>query len=89
MNEYFGGFRDKVLARDGVCRLCIEREKLVVYHRRPGVNHPDLQITLCVRCHVSLHRRRRLPGFYSDLFLLLWCELHPGLPVQGRLPWAA
>ncbi len=86
---YFGGFREQVLARDRACRLCIAREKLVVHHRRPGVNRPALQITLCIPCHVRLHRRRQLPGFYSDLFLRLWCEIHPGLPVQLRLPLAA
>lgn len=86
---YFGGFREQVLARDRACRLCVAREKLVVHHRRPGVNRRALQITLCVRCHARLHHRRRLPGFYSDLFLRLWRELHPDWPVQLRLPWAA
>lgn len=86
--QYFGGWREKVLARDGACQLCVAQERLVVHHRQPGVNRFALQITLCVRCHVGLHRRRRLPGFYSDRFLLLWLELHPNLPVQLRLPLA-
>lgn len=65
------------------------REKLIVHHRRPGSNKPAVHITLCRRCHVRVHRRRQLPGFYSDLFLLLWLEQHPAWPVQWRLPLAA
>jgi hypothetical protein len=86
---HFGGFRDQVLERDRACRLCVAGERLVVHHRQPGLNRPDLQITLCRRCHLRVHRRQGLPGFYSDLFLRLWCEIHPDLPVQLRLPLAA
>ncbi len=83
-----------VLERDRCCQLClvdqrIVDQRLVVHHRRPGQNRPALQITLCRRCHVPIHRRHRLPGFYSDLFLQLWRELHPDLPIQLRLPLAA
>jgi hypothetical protein len=36
-----------------------------------------------------IHRRRQLPGFYSDLFFRLWREPHPATPAQLRLPFAA
>ncbi len=91
---YFGGYRETVLTRDGCCQTCMAveqlvRERLIVHHRRPGSNKPAAHITLCRRCHVRLHRRRQLPGFYSDLFLRLWLEQHPAGPVQLRLPLAA
>jgi hypothetical protein len=86
---YFGGQREAVLSRDGCCQLCLAQTQLVVHHRHPGVNRPALHITLCVRCHVRVHRWHTLPGFYSDLFLVLWCEQHPTHPVQLRLPLAA
>jgi hypothetical protein len=87
--QYFGGHREAVLTRDGCCQLCLAPQRLLVHHRRPGQNRPALQITLCRRCHVPIHRRYRLPGFYSDLFLQLWRELHPDLPIQLCLPLAA
>ncbi len=85
----FGGYREQVLQRDGCCRVCRAEQPLVVHHRRPGNDRPAWQITVCVRCHVRLHRRRRLPPDYSDLFLLLWQEQHPGQPAQLLLPLAA
>jgi hypothetical protein len=78
-----------VLRRDGCCQVCLTQTRLVVPHRRPGCNRPALQITLCLRCHVRVHRRRQLPGFYCDLFFRLWRELHPATPAQLRLPLAA
>jgi len=87
--QYFGGHREAVLCRDRCCQLCLAEQRLIVHHRRPGQNRPALQITLCRRCHVPIHRRYQLPGFYSELFLQLWRELHPDLPIQLRLPLAA
>ncbi len=86
--KYFGGHRETVLDRDGGCQLCRAQQRLIVHHRRPGENQLALLITLCRRCHVPIHHRHRLPGFYSDLFLELWRELHPAFPVQLRLPIA-
>jgi hypothetical protein len=87
--RFFGGHREVVLARDGCCQVCLAERPLVVHHRRPGTDRPALQITVCVRCHARLHRRRQLPGVYSDLFFLLWREQHPRVPAQLRLPLAA
>lgn len=87
--QFFGGFREQVLLRDGCCQICLSVNQLVVHHRRPGTNRPGLHITLCLRCHARLHRRRQLPGVYCDLFLRLWREVHPGALVQLRLPLAA
>ena len=93
--RYFGGLRERVLERDRCCPLCLEERgrviesRLVVHHRRPGSNQPKLHIALCRRCHLEIHRRRQLPGLYSDLFFCLWRELHPDRPAQLRLPLAA
>jgi len=84
--RFFGGQREAVLERDGACQVCLADHPLLVHHRRPGTERPLWQITLCLRCHVRLHRRRQLPGEYSDLFFRLWREQHPGCPAQLRLP---
>ncbi len=85
--RFFGGFREQVLARDRCCQVCLAERLLVVHHRRPGTDRPAAQITLCIRCHVRLHRRRQLPGVYGDLFFRLWREQHPGCPAQLCLPY--
>jgi hypothetical protein len=84
--EFFGGFRELVLTRDGCCQVCLGLESLVVHHRRPGRDKPSWQITVCRRCHVRLHRRSQLPADYGELFFRLWQEQHPGWPAQLRLP---
>ncbi len=83
--RFFGGYRETVLTRDGCCQLCLAGEGLVVHHRRPGTERPGDQIALCQRCHARVHRRRQLPGEYSDLFFRLWREQHRGCPAQLRL----
>jgi 5-methylcytosine-specific restriction endonuclease McrA len=85
-DAYFGGYRELVLTRDGCCQVCLALERLVVHHRRPGKDKPTLQIALCRRCHVRIHRRYQLPGSYEELFFTLWQEQHPGWPAQLRLP---
>jgi hypothetical protein len=87
--RHLGGPREHALRRDGGCQLCLAQTRLAVRHRRPGCNRPALRITLCLGCHVRVHRRRQLPGFYSDLFFGLWREAHPATPAQLRLPFAA
>lgn len=94
-DKCFGGYRESVLARDRCCQTCladrgrITESNCIVHHRQPGLNRPALHITLCRACHARLHRRQQLPGFYSDLFLRLWREAHPGAPTQLRLPLTA
>jgi hypothetical protein len=85
--RFFAGQRERVLRRDGGGQLCLSERNLVVHHRQPPKNRPTRQIPLCRRCHVPVHRRHALPGFYSELLLPLWREQHPDLPVQGRLPF--
>jgi len=87
--RFFGGHREAVLTRDGCCQVCLARQGLVVHHRRPGTDRPTDQIALCRCCHARLHRRRQLPGEYSDLCFRLWREQHPGHPAQLRLPLAS
>lgn len=93
--QYFGGHRESVLARDRCCQTClteqgrITQSDCLVHHRQPGANRPALHITLCRACHARVHRRHQLPGFYSDLFFRLWRETHPGVPAQLRLQLAA
>jgi len=86
---FFGGYREQVLSRDACCQLCLAARSLVVHHRRPGVNRPVWHITLCLGGHARLHRRRQLPGLYSELFFRLWREQHPRSPAQLCLPLAA
>ena len=84
--RWFGGLREVVLKRDRFsCRACGARRRLVVHHRDER-NAKSLLITLCIRCHVRLHRSRRLRYWVPEVLLGLWRELHPGGPLQLQLP---
>jgi hypothetical protein len=86
--RWFGGLREGVLKRDRFsCRACGARRRLVVHHRDER-NAKALLITLCIRCHVRLHRSRRLRYWVPEVLLGLWKELHPGGPLQLQLPLA-
>ena len=88
--ENFSGLRTAVLIRDGcACRICGEPdlEKLVVHHRKPGVDEMRHLITLCRRCHVRIHRTWR-PSFVFLTFELLrrlWREVNRNLAEQRLL----
>ena len=87
--EKYGGLREAVLVRDGRrCRACpnIERRKLCVHHRVPGVSKLELMITLCTACHAIVERTQMVLGEMTPLLLLLWREKHPGAQEQLYLP---
>ena len=93
--ENYGGLREAVLDRDQRrCRACpnIERRKLCVHHRVPGVSKLDLMITLCTACHAIVERTRIVLGEMTPLLLVLWREKHPEgkeqlyLPLDSELP---
>ncbi len=82
--EYFGGHREAVLARDGNrCRIpgCTNlkrgKRSLAVYHREPGNNNPDLMITLCLEHHAMVTRTQMLRKEWPELLRILWREQHP------------
>ena len=88
-DENYGGLREVVLDRDERrCRACpnLERRKLCVHHRVPGVSKLDLMITLCTRCHAIVERTQMVLGEMTPLLLVLWREKHPGGREQLRLP---
>lgn len=79
----FGGYRERVLARDRrCCRVCGGAGPLCVHHRRPGRNEPRSLVAVCRACHARLHRRHQLPGWAPPLLTTLWEEQHRGWPVQ-------
>ena len=85
----FGGHREPVIDRDGrQCTICSSADRLIVHHRRPGHNEPELLVTLCVPCHVRLHQAERFPTLVPDLLLTLWAEQHPARPLQLQLELA-
>jgi hypothetical protein len=87
--RWFGGLRELILKRDRFrCRVCGVGRRLVVHHRDER-NAKSLLITLCIRCHVRLHRSRRLRYWVPESLLGLWRELHPAVPLQLQLPFAA
>jgi hypothetical protein len=95
--EYYGGLREVVLDRDERrCRAChnLERRKLCVHHRVPGVSKLELMITLCTRCHAIVERTQMVLGEMTPLMLILWREKHPQgkeqliLPLDLELPKA-
>jgi hypothetical protein len=87
--ENYGGLREAVLDRDQRrCRACpnIERHKLCVHHRVPGVSRLDLMITLCTGCHAIVERTQIVLGEMTPLLLVLWREKHPEGKEQLYLP---
>jgi len=62
-------WREAVLERDGhQCQICGSEENLQVHHIQAYANHPSLRlemsngITLCRKCHMTLHRKERKNG---------------------------
>jgi hypothetical protein len=93
--EKYGGLREAVLNQDGRrCQTCpnLERRKLCVHHRVPGVSRLDLMITLCTACHAIVERTQMVLGEMTPLLLILWREKHPEgreqlcLPLNVELP---
>jgi hypothetical protein len=80
--RFFGGLRERVLERDRFrCRGCGKRSALVVHHRERR-NRANLLVTLCIRCHIRIHRSSGLRYWFSEMLVRLWRELHPNDPVQ-------
>jgi hypothetical protein len=73
----------------------MERRKLCVHHRKPGISKLELMITFCTRCHAIVERTQTVLGEMTPLMLLLWREKHPYgqeqlyLPLGSELPSAA
>jgi hypothetical protein len=44
-----------------------------------------LLITLCIRCHIRIHRSSGLKYWFSEILVRLWRELHPNAPIQLQL----
>lgn len=87
--EYYGGLREAVLDRDQRrCRACpnLERRKLCVHHRVPGVSKMELMITLCTHCHAIVERTKMVLSEMTPLLLVLWREKHPEGKEQLYLP---
>ena len=83
--RFFGGLRERVLKRDRFrCRGCGKGLALVVHHRDPR-NRADLLVTLCIRCHIRIHRSSGLRVWFSEMLTKLWRELHPNDPLQLQL----
>ena len=86
--RFFGGLREAVLRRDRFrCRVCGSGAPLLVHHR-DGHNERRLLITLCISCHVRLHRYRGFSRWIPKVLFELWSEIHPGQPLQLQLPLA-
>ena len=82
--EYFGGHREEVLARDGYrCAVpgCTTfkrgKRSVAVHHRMPGNSDPKLMIALCLPCHAKVSRTRYLGKAWPPLLRVLWREQHP------------
>src|SRR5215831_16633997 len=83
--RFFGGLRERVLERDRFrCRGCGKRSALVVHHRSRH-NRANLLVTLCVRCHIRIHRSSGWRYWFSEMLVRLWRELHPNAPMQLQL----
>jgi hypothetical protein len=56
-----------------------------VVHHRDQSNCVKLLVTLCIRCHIRIHRSSSLRYWFSEMLMRLWRELHPSDPVQLQL----
>jgi hypothetical protein len=65
-------------------RGCGKRSALVVHHRSRH-NQTNLLVTLCVRCHIRIHRSSGLRYWFSEMLVRLWRELHPSAPMRLQL----
>jgi hypothetical protein len=84
--RFFGGLRERVLKRDGFrCRACGTGSPLLVHHRATDSEERSL-ITLCIRCHIRVHRWRWFRHLVPSTLVQLWTELHAGAPLQLQLP---
>jgi hypothetical protein len=83
--RFFGGLREHVLERDrSRCRGCGINSALVVHHRALD-NQAASLITLCIRCHLRVHRSSGSSYWFPRVLLRLWRELHRQEPVQLQL----
>ena len=83
--RFFAGLRERVLERDRFrCNACGTRSPLLVHHRDRS-NQTKSLITLCIRCHVRIHRSVGLRHWLTGRLLTLWRELHPHEPEQLQL----
>jgi hypothetical protein len=84
--HFFNGMRERVLKRDGFrCRACGTGSPLLVHHRATDSEERTL-ITLCIRCHIRVHRWRWFRHRVSATLVQLWTERHAGAPLQLQLP---
>ena len=80
--RFFGGLREQILERDRFrCSACRTRSRLLVHHRDQH-NQPRSLITLCVRCHMRIHRSLALRLWLAGRLLRLWREMHRADPEQ-------
>jgi hypothetical protein len=86
--RFFGGLREAVLKRDRFRRRVCGKSAPLLVHHRDGHNEKHLLITLCISCHVRLHRYRGLSRWIPKVLLELWSEIHSGQPFQLQLPLA-
>ena len=90
--EYFGGQREAVLARDGnrcavpgCTTLKRGKRSIAVHHRKPRNSDPKLMITLCLACHAKVTRTQYLKREWPALLRVLWREQHPKAHEQTTL----
>jgi hypothetical protein len=93
--EYFGGQREAVLARDGnrcavpgCTTLKRGKRSIAVHHRKPGNSDPKLMITLCLACHAKVTRTLYLQREWPPLLRVLWREQHPRADEQIAIDFA-
>jgi hypothetical protein len=93
--EYFGGQREEVLARDGnrcavpgCTTLKRGKRSIAVHHRKPGNSDPKLMITLCLACHAKVTRTLYLQREWPPLLRVLWREQHPRAHEQIAIDFA-
>ncbi len=87
--QYFGGFRETVLERDGYrCRVCDasgrDKRSILVHHRVPRKSVLNLMLSLCPACHAKIHRTKAIPEMDQLGSTVAKSPSH-SLPVRARV----
>lgn len=93
--EYLGGHREAILARDnyrcavpGCTTLKRGKRSIAVHHRVPGNSDPKLMLRLCLACHAKVSRTQFVRHDWPPFLRELWREQHPDGHEQTRLDFA-
>lgn len=71
--EIVGETRERIIERDGCCKICGRTDRLEIHHINPFEKSHDNSeqnlVVLCKHCHMSLHMKKRNERPYEQELL--------------------